>query len=344
MAPASVVSGQVHRNDWFHNWLTENELFDETSVYKTAKDPKKLADLVVRAQTQQTASIEPISDRSIIAGRSLDLTGYLACGHANCLTRQVDDLFNRVWHYFDKIAITGPEAHVFLDYLADGSRRSDETARRIAGLARPIFHIRQIGAEDLVTWIFKPPGCAVHWKEYRELEDYHIPDEAIVAVASRLLGEGKIVFKKVGPTPGLILHHRELFNGGRWKSLVDIQQAQTRGESLEQALARLIVSLHWAGTASDLYAANSIRLPVGLGIGLEAKMAGLRRDTISESEVAFNLVLPVVDGLPVKELIALRQSENVHLKVSGTLSREQLRSGCQRLMVPLKMSVTWLMN
>jgi hypothetical protein len=79
---------------------------------------------------------------------------------------------------------------------------------------------------------------------------------------------------------------------------------------LEFTLARNIVQLHWAGTASDMYLANSMSLPVGLGLGLEARLADLRRNSVSPSEVAFKLVLPVVDGLPVKELLALRESES----------------------------------
>jgi hypothetical protein len=92
--------------------------------------------------------------------------------------------------------------------------------------------------------------------------------------------------------------------------LEDIQKYKRPGESPESTLVRLTVQQYWAGTASDLYTANSIRLPVGLGIGLEARMAGLRRNSISPAEVAFNLVLPVVDGLPIKELLALRDSEH----------------------------------
>src|ERR1700728_4527305 len=111
----SKVSGRLHRNDWFRDWLVEHQIRDEPGAYKAARDPRTLADLLDRAQIQQTQPVEQMSGRSIVAGRSLDLTRYLACGHSDCLTRQVDDLFARVWHYFDKIAISGPDAHFFLD-------------------------------------------------------------------------------------------------------------------------------------------------------------------------------------------------------------------------------------
>ena len=310
MGLAPVVSGRIHRNDWFHDWLADNGINDEASAYKEAKNPSKFADLLGRARAQQTEPVEPLSDRSIIAGRSLDLTGYLACGHANCLTRQVDDLFRHVWHYFDKIAISGPEAHLFLDAASNGKNSQDYLAKRVAELARPIFYIREIGADKLVTWVSKPPACTVHWKEYKELEDYQLPEEAKKAIGSRLLEEGRVMLEKKGSQSRLTLRHPGLFAGSGSRKLDDLQRLKEPGESLESTLARLITLQHWVGAASDLYTANSIKLPIGLGIGLEARMAGLQRNSISPAEVAFDLVLPVVDGLPVKELISLRESEN----------------------------------
>jgi hypothetical protein len=128
-------------------------------------------------------------------------------------------------------------------------------------------------------------------------------------MASRLLDEGvvKLESRKSGPT--LALYHPELFSGRTSRTLEAIHRWKKAGESPNSTLARLTVERHWVGTASDIYTANSIKLPLGLGIGLEARMAGLRQDSLSPAEVAFNLVLPVVDGLSVKELLALRESE-----------------------------------
>lgn len=304
------VSGKLHRNDWFHDWLVENGIQNSEEAYKAAKNPGKLEDLARLANVQATEPIQPISGRSIVAGRSLDLTGYLACGHPDCLKRQVDDLFRRVWHYFDKIAIVGPEAHSFMELYPDRNITLESKAKYVAGLAQPIFHIRDIGAEGLVTWVSKPPACPVHWKEFEELEAYHFPEEIETVIAARLLEEGTVRLEKSGPKPRLALYHQDFFSGRRSRDLEDIRRFRRGGEPLEFTLARNIVQLHWAGTASDMYLANSMNLPVGLGIGLEARLADLRRSSVSPSEVAFKLVLPVVDGLPVKELLALRESEN----------------------------------
>jgi hypothetical protein len=145
--------------------------------------------------------------------------------------------------------------------------------------------------------------------EYGDLKDYHLSEKAHHLIESRLLEEGTIRLEKGKSETRLVLNHRDLVYGNKSKRLEDLQQWKRKGESLEAALARLTVDEYWAAAASDIYAARSMGLPLGLGITLEAQMASMKRDAVSPSEVAFNLILPVVDGLPVKELIALRESE-----------------------------------
>jgi hypothetical protein len=119
MGSGPKISGKPHRNDWLHGWLIDNNIENESEAQKAAKSPQMLADLIDRAQAQNTEPIENFSGRSIAAGRSMDLTNYLSCGHPDCMTKQVDRLFSRVWHYFDKIAISGPDTHSFLEMVEE---------------------------------------------------------------------------------------------------------------------------------------------------------------------------------------------------------------------------------
>jgi hypothetical protein len=307
MGSGPLISGKLHRNDWFRDWLVEHEIGDESAVQKAVRNPAVFANLVERAQSQQVQPAEDLNGRSIVAGRSLDLTEYLACGHADCITRQVDELFSRVWHYFDKIAISGPDAHRFLHSIKGMS--GNDLANWVPQLARPVFHLRDLGADGLVSWVSKPPACPIHWKEFESLDSYHLADEFSSGIAQRLLDEGTTRFSKLNGKPGLVLYHPDLFNGKMWWSIDTLNEWKSEGESPEETMARWIVAEYWAGAASDLITANSMALPLGLGISLEAKMASLRRGSFTPSEVAFNLVLPVVDGLPLKELMVLREAE-----------------------------------
>ncbi|MDN3355878.1 hypothetical protein [Actinomadura sp. DC4] len=306
------MDAELNRNDWFHSWLTENGIANESAAYEAAKDPKRLADLIGRAQAQQTMPVELPEGNSLVAGRSLDLTGYLACGHADCLTQQVDRLFSRVWHYFDNIAIVGPDTHAFLENVSSGPAAIEENAKFVAAWSRPLFHIHNIGADRLVTWVAKPPACPVHWKEYNQLQALHLSKKVEKSIASALLTEGEVTRESGNSKDSdsrLVLNHDQLFSGSSGESLRELSKNRSRNESLEMTLARTIVREHWLGTASDLYTASSMQLPVGLGIGLEARLASLRNSSPSTADIAFNLHLPVVDGLPIKELLTLREAE-----------------------------------
>jgi hypothetical protein len=298
----------VRRNAWFHDWLVENDIDDAFGAYNAAKDSALLADLVRRAQGQEKEPSGPLGGYSIMAGRSLDLTEYMACGHPACMTKQVDTLFHHVWHYFDKIAVSGPETHAFLHAIESWPLES--IADKIASLSRPIFHIREIGAEGLVEWISKPPPCVVHWLEYSSIKEYQIPRKLAKSMASALLEEGTIESDEHSNSgPQLRINHPDLYEGFATQSIEYLQGIKRPRETIEHALARSVVEAHWLGTATDLYSASLVKLPIGMGLGLEARMATSRRDSIMPAEVAFNLVLPIVDGLPVKELLALRESE-----------------------------------
>jgi hypothetical protein len=262
------VTGELHPNDWFRDWLMENQISDEAAAYEAAKDPRRLADLVNRAEAQEAEPVGPLVGASLVAGRSLDLTGYIACGHPDCLTRQVDCLFARVWHYFDSIAIVGPDAHQFLEQRRRKAA-PDVIAKGIASRARPIFHIRDIGADELVTWVAKPPACDIHWKEFEDLHAYHLPEELERVLALTLLREGQVRLDKNPNKPTrLVLRHPQLFSGADGVVLSDLMERREGNDSVELTLARRIVRLHWIGAASDIYTARLMSLPLGLGVGL----------------------------------------------------------------------------
>ena len=306
---ARIMSGQLRRNNWFHDWLIENEITNKTEAHQAAKDRKLFSDLVSRAESPQDDSIDPLGNHSLMAGRSFDLSGYLACGHPDCLTMQVNQLFTRVWHYFDRIAIVGPDAHLFLDFLTE-TESADDIAEFVAGSAQPLFRIQEIGADSLVAWITKPPPCPFHWEEYKNLSTYQLPKDVERAIASELLAEGTVELRdKPGTPKKLILKHKDLIYENDSEDFQELLKSKRRGEPLEMTLARSIVNRYWLNAANDAYAAHSAALPLGLGIRLEARLAKLQGNTPSPADIAFNLNLPVVDGLPVKELLALRDAE-----------------------------------
>lgn len=197
----------------------------------------------------------------------------------------------------------------------------------------------------MVTWVAKPPACPIHWKDFEALKAYQISEEAEQAAVARLLSEGTVKLEKQGTESRLILWHQDLFGGRRGRSLPQLAEMRREHETLEHVLARRVLEDHWAAAASDMYAARAMGLPLGFGIGLEAKLASSRGATmISPADVLFNLRLPVVDGIPIKELIALRKSEQdafevfqdsltkaVKVKLANAASTEDANSLAQEI-------------
>src|SRR5450830_446715 len=103
---------------WLHSWLDAHELSNSADVDRAIKDRRLWLDLVDRVEMDLgTAPSVELGTHGIMAGRTLDLTSFMVCSHPACMERQVDDLFSSVWHYFDKIAVVGPDSHEILENL-----------------------------------------------------------------------------------------------------------------------------------------------------------------------------------------------------------------------------------
>jgi hypothetical protein len=168
----------MQKNTWLADWVDRWNLSTAEQVAKAVGRRQTWDSLIEYAYHQDDApETPPLSRKSVVAGRSLDLTGFLACGHPDCLSRQVDKLFSQVWHYFDQIAVVGPDSHVFLEMVEANEPRS-EVARRVAGYAQVLFHVRETGLGDLLVFTKKPASCPVHWPALKELQDLQLPDAA----------------------------------------------------------------------------------------------------------------------------------------------------------------------
>ena len=89
---------------------------------------KSVLDAVFEASSGITKNLprypEPteLSD-AIVAGRKLDLSGTASCPIYDCLRRNVDATFRRIWHYFDQIVVEG----IAPQWLAQEITRTDAT-------------------------------------------------------------------------------------------------------------------------------------------------------------------------------------------------------------------------
>lgn len=301
----------MRENRWLHQWVDECGVETPADADAALRSPASWARLLELAAAHDAEpTVAALGKRSISAGRSMDLTAFLACGHVDCLTAQVDNLFSRVWHYFDKIAVVGADAHLVLEMAA--SDRPERARALMAGMVRVILHARETGAERFLVFADKPPACPQHWPEFYEDSTLQIPQEALNAITQDLLLTGKVSFRKghcAKCGDRFEYQGRALPEGRSSVSQKRVLDNRPPGMAMDEAVVRTVLDKYVLGAASDLVASEELAVPIGAGIPLEARLLSALRPTHTEAEVAFHLQLPVVEGLGVKDLLALREAE-----------------------------------
>jgi len=156
----------AHDKFWLHDWIDTFEVKELSQAENLLKEAGLRKDLKKRA-SEVPFTIEEISSSdapTIVAGRAIDLSGELDCFAWECMKKQVDKLFNHVWHYFDRIVVVGPSAHAFSSSW--NPETEPHTIERLLTYIRLLLYVREIGAEDLLIFREKRPPCEAHLEDH----------------------------------------------------------------------------------------------------------------------------------------------------------------------------------
>ena len=319
----------VARDTWLHQWLDDENLHDEGAVVAAIAKPASFRRLVEAAERSEAQAVEqlPTSRNSVLAGRSLDLTTFLTCPHPDCRVRQVNDLFQHVWHYFDQIAVVGPDAHLLLEKLETDGRLS-HYQEFVAGHAKVLFHIRDRGLEDLVLFCRKPPACPRHFRQLRDEPSLHLTEESATRLIDMLMAGGQLGRAEFGKE--VVLVHPLLSNGSYAVRPENVPAPEFPGEPLKRRVAREVLRHHWLGAASDIFESQVLGLPLGASIPYEMRVIHELAPNVTPADVAFQLTLPVLKGLQPNELLAIRSHEGESFEAFRnalrTAARERIAS------------------
>lgn len=177
-------------------------------------------------------------------------------------------------------------------------------------MAKVLMHIRSQGIQDLFTFVPKPPACPTHWPELSDLPALHLDDKVRRELILRLAKESKL---RVNKNRNRLTY--QLINPTFWNGQVSVRPAEMKNDGLKgwpikQRVAFHVVKKYWVAAASDLHTGEQLGIPVGVGIPYETEiLRSIRPVKASETEVAMQLDLPVVNGLPPSEVIKLRENE-----------------------------------
>lgn len=316
----------MRENRWLHNWIDELGIDSTTDLDRVITDPQHWGRVLELAGAHKDEpEVEPLGKRSISAGRALDLTGFLACGHPDCLTKQVDHLFTHVWHYFDQIAVVGGDSHAVLEHAEMG--RIERAQEIVAGLTRVLLHARATGVDKFLVFVDKPPACHMHWPEYREDASLRIPDDVFLRVAKDMLRQSRITLES-SPSGGkrFVLRSSGLWAGKEYVDASRVFKQRVDGVSVEESVVIKVLEEYAIAAASDLHAAEQLGSPIGAGTELEARLLAAIRPTATEDQIAFNVTLPVVNGLGAADLAALRESEEDAFEAFRSALSEAMRT------------------
>ena len=95
---------------WLYEWMDDRGIRKTADLRKALRSSAAIDHLIeLREDRAGTEYVDVTSlGAPVIAGRRVDLSGYLGCTHFECILPQIDILFSKTWHYFDTIIVDDP--------------------------------------------------------------------------------------------------------------------------------------------------------------------------------------------------------------------------------------------
>jgi hypothetical protein len=291
---------------WLYRWLDEFELNSSTDVEKllqpSAKAVKRLHEI---AASQPWQPPEPYSRAgpAIVAGRGIDLSGDLDCCHRVCQTRQVDALFGRALHYFDEIVVAGPPAHRYARDLEDPDT---VTLSRIAEHAAALLYLRELGVDSMVSFVQKLPACEEHFRVHTEEAGL----SGLIDQASDWVDR----LAKNGTVEDLHEHddhwHYTFSHHDLEHTVWGVVPGPEDGTSpTRRSIAEGVFVQYAAHLVSDVLSARYMELPLGTSVRMHGDVLSRTGPPKTVTDVAFDLRLPVLEELPIRDIVRIRQDE-----------------------------------
>ncbi|MGH8715047.1 MAG: hypothetical protein ACREYB_13680 [Casimicrobiaceae bacterium] len=301
---------------WFDDWMREHKLGSENRLRSYLLQPKGLASLQNAAPRPHLPKAAKRSEpTTITAGKGIDLTGGLGCRHINCLKKEIDGLFRHIWHYFDRVVLPD-EA---LANLVALEQRQDREAfiERLIPFALAIRHLYRTGGDairDAVLFETRMPGCDEHFEQHAQEAGI---DQAIANtfVLAREISSTADVRWTVNDASGHVhvdyqLQH-SAFEHTEWGSLCSERIAIPVDEhGMRQSIGEAVVKRYLAQLSADALAARRSKTGLGSTIPFYRRLLAVQLAPMS-NDVAFELALPIAEGVSTEHLMKIRQEEKV---------------------------------
>ena len=295
---------------WLARWVDEYEVRDREDVYRLLQLPGPMARLPELASEARTylSPQQQVPRLSVAAGRGLDLSGYMSCGAYACMRKLVDAAYGRIFHYFDHIVVEGQSPRAFLETLKTLPKsRHSELHASLADDVAIFLYLREIGADKYVVFREKPqalcPHCLDRNAEEFGMSSYRDADLRKVAI-DRIVKEAKI---EMGWRKGVwrFWVHHDFFENGAMGSIKRAKKYPPTPQEIASSVTR-----DYAGASiADVAFARRVNAPLARAIEVSWIDRDMDAGIPTDEDVALNLQLPVLDNLPVQDLLKIREDE-----------------------------------
>ena len=307
-------------NYWVAEWLDENEIASDWEVAHCLNSGTGMTSALEIAE--ETTYYEEVSAdngnlaNSIVAGRRLDLSGYLSCAHYDCLRKNIDTTFKHVWHYFDNIVVEGMSPLIFTDRFDNGNESAHRyLVNQLADQARMVLYLREIGADKFTVFAHKTYSyCQEHWLEHATTLGIAeaIDERGSEALIKRILDSSQVKIERM---------HDDTWGVSLSSSLLEDPRGyvvSTEGKPTPEDVAIQVINDFATGTISDVEIAKRLSLPLIEPTKWAFRNPRAKRKSArsvqqstrpNANDIALSLSLPVFENLTTRDLIKIREDE-----------------------------------
>lgn len=292
---------------WMYDWIDEFELQKDADVERALKSPRVVARLHELAEFELEDTTpkrgENWTDLTVVAGQGFNLSGHTTCTSFGCKKLEIDDAVSKMWHYFDRIVVSGPMPSEIRDNIEDTPSEAIESLHRsILDDVRTLNYVRKIGA--LKKIVFR----ADSWTHC-----YSCTRRSAIDLGLKVAASGKTRRKMVEQIASEAKISQKFVLGG-WDVCVSHplmphpMYYTFRNRVSKHQVASYIFDKYSGGSVMDYVKARTLNYP----LATSAHTAWLRRPGQSNSSaieeragrVALNLQMPTLAGLQAQEVIA----------------------------------------
>jgi hypothetical protein len=320
------VSKKLLGKYWLYQWIDEEEIRRPADYLKAIRKPRsfdRLRELSEAAYHEPTPVEGSVKD-SVVAARRIDMSGMLGCPHFDCMTKTVESVFGRGWQYFDSIIIDSQP----LDELLFTGDDIDDLAQQV----KLMLYFRRIGAEKHIKFTHKVSGlCNEHFRQYAirqklgldALFDTSFED----GIVQKLLTEGDI---------SVSLRDDQCWHYEVWHPDTDwikgqLSHSDPGHRPSDEQVARSAFGACFTGLISDVSASRALGVPLLQAAQASWVTHNKTSVTADANVAALNLRLPVLRGLPAREILKLRNEDWSAFERFRTAIRQAIREQNDRL-------------